>query len=200
VQTFYFTGDGAVFNVPTARSRGAELEAQVRPWSPLTLTAALAYIKAQYTSSLSIAAGPGSRAGNLVIAQDGQTFAQPPWTADLSARYEVPLGGSAAGYARIDYRRFQGYPTVPAGTGAFSPDSSNIPGQQNVDLRIGFQHAGFDVNLFVLNLTGEYSGPETGGRSQCTDANCSTYNSYTYGRTVAAPTPRQIGLQVSYRH
>ncbi len=200
VQTFYFTGDGAVFNVPTARSRGAELEAQVRPFSPLTLTAALAYIKAEYTSSLSIAAGPGSRAGNLVIAQDGQAFAQPPWTADLSARYEVPFGGTSVGYARLDYRRFQGYSTVPAGTGAFSPDSSNIPGQQNVDLRVGFERAGFDVNLFVLNLSGEYSGPETGGRSQCTDADCSTYNSYTYGRTVAAPTPRQIGLQISYRH
>ena len=200
VQTFYFTGDGAVFNVPTARSRGAELEAQLRPFHPLTLGAALAYIKAQYTSSYVIPGGPGSRAGNLVIAQDGQAFAQPPWTADVNARYEVPFGGSADGYARIDYRRFQGYSTAVAGTGTFSPDSSNIPAQQNVDLRIGFEHGGLDVNLFVLNLTGEYSGPETGGRSQCTDASCSTYNSYTYGRTVAAPTPRQIGIQVAYRH
>ncbi len=142
----------------------------MRPVRPLTLNAALAYIKAEYTSSLIIPGGPGSRAGNLVIAQDGQAFAQPPWTVDLGARYDVPIGGSSNGYARIDYRWFQGYPTVPAGTGAYSPDSSNIPGQQNVDLRIGFEHAGFDVNLFVLNLTGEYSGPETGGRSQCTNA------------------------------
>ena len=70
VQTFLFTGDGAVFNVPTARSRGAELEAQLRPVRPLTLNAAVAYIKAEYTSSLSIpgrtrlARGqPGHRAG-----------------------------------------------------------------------------------------------------------------------------------------
>ncbi len=200
VQTFYFTGDGAVFNVPTARSRGAEFEAQLRPFRALTLNAAVAYTKAEYTSGLSIAGGPGSRAGNLVIAQNGQAFAQPPWTADLGARYTLEMGASSDGYARLDYRWFDGYPTVPAGTGAFSPDSSNIPGQRNVDLRIGFERAGFDVNLFILNLSGEYDGARTGGRSQCTDATCSTFNSYAYGRTVAAPTPRQIGLQIAYRH
>jgi hypothetical protein len=51
-----------------------------------------------------------------------------------------------------------------------------------------------------LNLTGEDDGPRTGGRSQCTNADCSTFNSYTYGRTVAAPTPRQLGVQVAYRY
>jgi len=200
VQTFFFTGDGAVFNVPKARSRGAELEVQVRPFQPLTLNVAVDYIKAEYTSTLAIAAGPGSRAGNLVIAQDGQEFAQPNWTADLGARYEVPFGSVGDGYARVDYRWFNGFLTAIPGTGAYSPDSSYVPGQTNVNLRIGFEHNGFDVNVFVLNLTGEYNGARTGGRSQCTDASCSTFNSYTYGQTVQAPTPRQIGLQVSYRH
>jgi len=200
VQTFFFTGDGAVFNVPKARSRGAELEAQLRPLRPLTLNAAVAYTKGEYTSGLVIPGGPGSRAGNLVIAQNGQAFAQPPWTVDLGARYDIAIGSSGNGYARVDYRWFDGYSTVPAGTSTYSPDSSNVPGQRNLDLRIGFERAGIDVNLFVLNLTGQYDGARTGGRSQCTDADCSTYNSYTYGRTVASPTPRQIGLQVAYRH
>jgi iron complex outermembrane recepter protein len=200
VQTFLFLGDGAVFNVPTARSRGAELEAQMRPFQALTLNAAVAYTKAEYTSSLSIPAGPGSRAGNLVIAQNGQAFAQPPWTVDLGARYEVALGGFGSGYGRVDYRWFEGYPTVPAGTGAYSPDSSNVPGERNVNLRIGFLHAGLDVSLFALNLTGEDDGARTGGRSQCTNADCSSFNSYAYGRTVAAPTPRQLGVQVAYRY
>ena len=200
VQTFFFTGDGAVFNVPTARSRGAELEAQLRPFQPLTLNAAVDYSKAQYTSTLQIAAGPGSRAGNLVIAQNGQAFAQPNWTANLGAQYDVPFGSFGNGYARVDYRWFNGFLTALPGTGTYSPDSSYIPPQTNLNLRIGFQHGGFDVNVFVLNLTGEYDGPKTGGRSQCTDASCSTFNSYGYGQTVQAPTPRQIGLQVSYRH
>ena len=200
VQTFLFLGDGAVFNVPTARSRGAEFEAQMRPVRPLTFSVAVAYIKAQYTSSMSIPAGPGSRAGDLVIAQDGQQFAQPPWTVDVGARYEVAFGNSSNGYARVDYRWFEGYPTVPRGTGAYSPDSSDIPAQTNVNLRIGFERAGLDVNVFALNLTDESAGPRTGGRSQCTNATCSTFNSYTYGQTVAPPTPRQIGVQVAYRY
>jgi hypothetical protein len=60
--------------------------------------------------------------------------------------------------------------------------------------------AGWDVSLFALNLTGEDAGARTGGRSQCTNADCSTFNSYAYGRTVAAPTPRQLGVQIAYRY
>ena len=200
VQTFLFLGDGAVFNVPSARSRGGEFEAQLRPLRPLTLNAAVAYTKAEYTSSMAVPGGPGSRAGNLVVAQDGQPFAQPPWTVDLGARYDAAIGGFGNGYARVDYRWFDGFLNAQPGTAAYSPDSSAVPGQKNVNLRIGFEHAGLDVNLFVLNLTDEYRGALTGGRSQCANADCSIYNSYTYGTTVAAPTPRQIGVQVVYRY
>ena len=62
-----------------------------------------------------------------------------------------------------------------------------------------FEFNSFDVSLFALNVTDEEKGTYFGGRSQCTNADCSTYNSYTYGRSVAAPTPRQIGVQVAYR-
>jgi hypothetical protein len=55
------------------------------------------------------------------------------------------------------------------------------------------------VSLFALNLTDEKKGGQTGGRSQCTNADCSTYSAYAYGRTVNAPTPRQVGVQVAYR-
>jgi iron complex outermembrane recepter protein len=199
VQTFLFLGDGVVFNVPSARSRGAELEGQIRPFRPLTFDASIAYIKAEYTSSLIIPAGPGSRAGDLVIAQDGQEFAQPAWTVNLGARYDIQIGDSGNAYARLDYRWFDGYATAVQGTGQYSPDSSEIPSQMNLNLRIGYERGNFDVNVFALNLTDEQTGAQGGGRSQCTNADCSTYNSYSYGRTLAAPTPRQIGVQVAYR-
>ena len=51
VQTFLFLGDGVVFNVPSARSQGVEVEGQIRPFRPLTLNAAVTYTKAEYTSS-----------------------------------------------------------------------------------------------------------------------------------------------------
>jgi hypothetical protein len=85
------------------------------------------------------------------------------------------------------------------GTAQYSPDSSKVPAQKNINLRLGFEHNAFDVSLFALNLTDEKNGGQTGGRSQCTNADCSTYSSYAYGRTINAPTPRQIGVQVAYR-
>ena len=102
-------------------------------------------------------------------------------------------------YARIDYRWQDGYATVARSSGAYSPDSSDVPAQKSINLRLGFEHEEFDVNLFALNVTDEETGARSGGRSQCTNADCSAYNSYTYGATVAAPLPRQIGIQLAYR-
>ena len=132
------------------------------------------------------------------MAREGQEFAQPPRTLDLGARFDFSIGSTPA-YARIDYLWQDGYATVARNSGAYSPDSSDVPAQKSINLRFGFERGGFDVNLFVLNATDEKEGQRFGGRSQCTNADCSTYNSYTYGATVAAPLPRQIGLQLAYR-
>ena len=188
VQTFLFLGDGAVFNVPSARSRGYEIEGDFRPVRPLTLNAAFSHTKAEYTSSLIIPGGPTSRAGDLVIAADGQEFAQPPETLDLGARFDFQIGYMGA-YARVDYRWQDGFATVARSTGAYSPDSSDVPSQKNINLRLGFERGRFDVNLFALNLTDERVGPRTGGRSQCTNADCSHLQQlhlWTYGRCAVA--------------
>ncbi len=198
VQTFLFLGDGAVFNVPKARSRGIEVEAEFRPIRLLTLNAAISNTKAEYRSSLVIPGGPATRAGDLVVAQAGQEFAQPPRTLDLGARFDF-MFGSTPGYARIDYLWQDGYSPVARNSGAYSPDSSDVPSQKSINLRFGFERGAFDVNLFALNVTDEKRGPRTGGRSQCTNADCSAYNSYTYGLTIAAPIPRQVGVQFAYR-
>ncbi len=198
VQTFLFLGDGAVFNVPKARSRGIEIEGEFRPIRLITINAALSHTKAEYRSSLAIPGGPATRGGDLVIARAGQEFAQPPRTLDLGARFDFSLGSTPA-YARIDYLWQDGYATVARSSGAYSPDSSDVPAQKSINLRFGFEPGAFDVNLFALNVTDEKQGQRFGGRSQCTNADCSTYNSYTYGVTVGAPIPRQIGVQLAYR-
>lgn len=146
-----------------------------------------------------IPGAPDSRAGDLTIARDGQKFAQPSWTLDLGARFDFAVAGDAKAYVRIDYRWFDDYLTAVPGTAQFSPDSSRIPAQKNINLRLGLQWRAFDVSLFALNATDEQKGARTGGRSQCTNADCSAYNSYAFGRTLNAPTPRQIGIQVAYR-
>jgi iron complex outermembrane receptor protein len=199
VQTNVFIGgDGFVVNVPSARSRGAELEAQWRPFRALTINAAASYGKAKYTSTLRF---PGARGLDLFAAQDGQRFAQPAWTADTGARVDIPFGaGDSVFYGRIDYRWLDKYTLAPPGSPNYTPDSSAVPEQQNINLRLGIERGSFDVNLFVNNLTDEDEGALGGGRSGCTNADCSTFLNYNVVRTIAAPLPRQIGIQAAFRY
>lgn len=190
-------GDGFVVNVPTARSKGAEAEVQLRPFRALTLNAAGAYGTAKYTSTVKFA---GARGLDLLAAQDGQRFPQPKWTFDVGARYDLALTQDVRAYARVDYRWLDAYQLAPPGAPNYTPDSSLVPSQQNVNLRIGFDYRDFDLNFFVNNLTDEKKGQLTGGRSTCTNADCSTFNNYNIGRTVSAPIPRQIGVQIAFRH
>ncbi len=197
-QVFAFTGDGAVINADSARIRGAEIEGQLRPIRALTLNAAVAWTNAKYTSGINFGRGP-TGANDYVLVRDGQKFAQPAWTADVGARYDVRFSDAVNGYARVDYRWQEDYFNQASGTAQFSPDSSHVPSQKHINLRLGVNFKEFDMSLFALNVTDEQTASTTGGRSGCTNADCSTYSTYTYGRTVNAPTPRQIGLQVSYR-
>jgi len=199
VQTNVFIGgDGFVANVPSARSRGAEAEAQWRPVRMLTFNAAASYIKAEYTSTLKY---PGGRGLDLFAAQDGQAFAQPKWSADVGARLDIPLASADASlYARLDYRWLDKFDIAPPGSPNYTPDSSTVPSTQNINLRLGFERDSFDVNLFVNNLTDEGKGALTGGRSSCTNVDCSTFLNYNVVRTIAAPIPRQVGVQVAFRY
>jgi iron complex outermembrane receptor protein len=190
-------GDGFVVNVPSARSRGGELEVQLRPVQPVTINAGIAYGKAEYTSTLKF---PGARGFDLFAAQEGQQFPQPLWTVDTGVRFDVPLTDAVAAYARVDYRWLDSYQLAPAGSPNYTPDSSEVPSQRNINLRLGVEVGSWDANLFVYNLTDEDAGALSGGRSACTNADCSTFNNYNVARTVAAPAPRQIGLQFAYRH
>jgi iron complex outermembrane recepter protein len=197
VQTNVFLGgDGFVVNVPSARSRGAELEVQLRPVSPLTLNAAVGYGTAEYTSAFKIA---GTRGFDLNAAQDGQSFPQPEWTLNAGARYDLEISERINSYARLDYTWFEEYQLAPLGAPNYTPDSSEVPSQKQLNLRLGVDVGSLDINLFVYNLTNEDEGTTGGGRSACTNADCSTFNNYNIARTMNSPTPRQIGVQVAYR-
>ncbi|MEO6340564.1 MAG: TonB-dependent receptor [Caulobacteraceae bacterium] len=197
VQTNVFIGgDGFVVNVPTARSQGVEGELQLRPLQALTLNAAVGYGEAKYTSTFKYA---GARGLDLFAAQDGQLFAQPKWTVDLGARYDFSFNDVVKAYARVDYRWLSSFELAPPGSPAYTPDSSLVPAQKNINLRFGVEFKEFDINLFVNNLTDEDKGAFTGGRNTCTNADCSTFNSYNPVRTVAAPIPRQFGVQIAFR-
>ena len=198
VQTNVFIGgDGFVVNVPSAESTGVEFEAQLRPVTPLTLNLAVGYGTAEYTSGWSL---PGARGFDLMAAQDGQEFSQPDWTVNAGVRYDFPITADINSYARLDYTWFENYQTAPVGAPNYTPDSSEVPSQKQLNLRIGVDIGSLDVNFFVYNLTDEDTGSTFGGRSACTNAECTAFNNFNIARTMNAPTPRQIGLQVAYRY
>ncbi len=137
---------------------------------------------------------------DLMAAQDGQRFAQPDWTINTGVRYDLPISADINSYARLDYTWFENYQTAPLGSPNYTPDSSEVPSQRQLNLRIGVDVGSFDVNFFVYNLTDEDEGALGGGRSACTNAECSTFNNYNMARTINSPMPRQIGLQLAYRY
>jgi iron complex outermembrane receptor protein len=188
-------GDSFNANAPSAQSKGVEMEGQFHPIRNLTLNGSAAYDHAAYTSSLMI--------GPIQVTKNGQTFAQPEWTADLGARYDIPLTDRDRTYIRADYRWAGGYMTVPVGNPAYSPDSSFVPESRNLDLRIGWEHDRAELNIFATNLTNDEEGPMTGGRSSClppTNAACTNYGAYNPYRTTNWGLPRTIGVQIVYRH
>ena len=192
-------GDGIVFNVPSARSQGVEVEGQLRPFRALTLNGNVAWQKAKFTSNYII---PSPRPNNvpLNVAVDGDIFPMPEWTFDVGARYDVTLSPALRGYARVDYRWSKAYLNAQPGSAAYSPDSSPVPKQQNVNLRLGVEYGDFDVNFFINNVTDEQSGAVGGGRSQCTNVACTAFVQYNPFRTTNWGTPRQFGVQLAYRH
>ncbi len=191
-------GDAFVVNAPHAQSKGVEVETQLRPISPLSLNAAVSYNHAEYTEPYNL--DTGNPANPIKVVQKGQLFPQPQWTVDFGARYDLRFSDRYRGYIRADYRWAGGFQTVPPGNPSYSPDSSDIPESRNLDLRLGVEREGYELNIFATNLTDNREGPTTGGRSQCFNTACTSYNSYSVYRTTNWGLPRQIGVQFVYRH
>jgi iron complex outermembrane receptor protein len=188
-------GDSFNTNAPHATSKGFEVETQVRPIKNLSLNGAAAFDHAEYRSATTV--------GPIQVTKVGQAFAQPEWTASLGARYDIPINDRDRAYVRADYRWTQGYATAVVGSPTYSPDNNYRPETRNLDLRIGLEHDSAELNIFALNLTDNREGLVTGGRTSClppTDAACSTPGGYNPFRTTNWGRPREIGVQLIFRH
>ena len=98
-----------VINAGKLRIQGFELEAMVKPATPLTLTAAVGYLDAQYKEFADGRRAPAfscNPTGNAITCQPA--FA-PPLTLKLGADYKIPLGAatlSLGGDARFVDKHF----------------------------------------------------------------------------------------------
>jgi outer membrane receptor protein involved in Fe transport len=201
----------STFNLKGVRSQGVELEAQARLFRNFLGNVAFGYTDSYYTArTVGVEGIPGPTnnfvKNDLVLVLDKQKIGQPPWTLNLGGRYDVAITTGVKAYVRADWRYTRKYFTNPFGTANFSPDSGFTPNIQSTNLRLGVEYKALDINLFANNVFDRTVGPTGGGRSGCAlpaaggTAACTTYSGYNPLQTINTGLPREIGLQIAYRH
>ena len=198
-------------NAGAARSEGFELEAQARLFEGFTGNLAIGYTNARYTENAS--ALPSGRPV-LNSAFKGQKLAVPPLTIQVGGRYDLELGPDTRLYVRADYRYIQHYKDTLQqvfsfggfANASYAPDN-RYPDTDRVNARIGVERGPFDINIFANNLFNSTKGNYSGGRGGCATpaaggtAACSTFSTYNpFAGVQPATAPRQIGIQIAYRH
>jgi outer membrane receptor protein involved in Fe transport len=198
-------------NAGKARSEGVEIEAQARLLDNLTADFSFGYVNARYTEN---AVGLAGSKPPLYSAFKGQKMAVPPVTVQIGGRYDIPLGPDLNAYIRADYRYIQHYSNITAqvfsfggfANASYAPDNQ-YPNTDRVNLRVGVERGGLDVNVFANNLLDNEKGIVTGGRGSCATpssggtAACTGFVSYQpFVGVTPASLPRTIGIQIAYRH
>jgi outer membrane receptor protein involved in Fe transport len=139
-------------NLGAATSKGFELSITGRPTTGLTLSANIGYTDATFSDTLA--------SGSLLIAKAGDPLPNVlPWTAHISAEYDMPLDEDRMLYFRGDYQWLDGEPKGdpklvgwdPAiqSNGTFAPN----PSYGILNLRTGVQFGDADASVYILNAT-----------------------------------------------
>ncbi|OYX30522.1 MAG: hypothetical protein B7Y99_11605 [Caulobacterales bacterium 32-69-10] len=194
------SGCSWITNAASARVQGGELEVQANLIRGLNVFSAVGYTDAKYLTDTR-APNP---AQTLLAAKD-QKFALAPWTVNVGFRYDHALGGNLRGYVRGDWRWSQAFDQLFFGLPGYSPDVSRVPAIDRTNVRAGVEFGEIDLNVFVNNLFNQRSGSLAGGRGACSSAPtsgpaCLAYASYNPFVTQNMGMPRQIGVQIAYRH
>lgn len=139
-----------IANAGRAVSQGFDLQAEVRPFSSLTLNMAGGYDDAHYEETIAGSAVGGSA---VVVNAGDPIRGVPRWTYNLSATYNFDLLGSRA-YLTGDYQ-FIGSTVRSSGPGTlgYRQDVYRAEPLRFANLRAGANVDDIDVSLYVKNLT-----------------------------------------------
>ncbi len=138
-------------NLGKARSRGFDLQVEVRPTNRLTLQAEVGYVDAKFLDT--VLGGPTATAP-FVSAGDAVLGA--PWTASIHGQYDFDVFREKGGYIRtdFDYRSKQSAlpPYLNPANGAIDTALRVPPAVAFWSARLGVKPGNFDVSLFVNNI------------------------------------------------
>ena len=179
------------------------MEVQALLFKGLNFNGSFGYTNSRYTQDF-VLPGRATAANNfkpinfnVVVA--GQKIPIAPYTFSLGLRYEFEVMAKARAYFRGDYRYASSFAVAPFPASSFTLDSNNAA-VKNANIRAGVEYRDFDINIFVNNLLDRDTGTTGGGRTNCTAADCSTFAGYTPIRSLDPGYPRDVGLQIVYRH
>jgi iron complex outermembrane recepter protein len=146
-QVIYLSNCGQQFvdNVGAATSNGFDIQLAAHPMHGLTVEGSVGYTDATYSKTIP----------HLV--QKGDHIDTQPWSATLGVTYETKILGDYDGFVRADYQ----YHSASAGlspvrdpaNGGYDPGALPTPSTNYLTLRGGLRWSGYDVSLFVDNVT-----------------------------------------------
>ena len=153
-QNVYLPTCGLQFtaNLGQVRSVGGDLEIAARPTDALTLGLTVAYTDAYYTR-------PSGYAGGAPIVSRGDRLRGSPWSLVASAEYRFGDEIRHQPYLRADYqlstRLTKLNPTLNPANALSDVTLTNVPTQENVNLRAGLRLDTIDISAFVQNVTND---------------------------------------------
>jgi outer membrane receptor protein involved in Fe transport len=138
-------------NLGKARSRGFDLQVELRPTNRLTLQAEIGYVDAKFLDTVlggPTASAPFVSAGDAVLGA--------PWTIALHGQYDFDVFRERGGYIRtdFDYRSKQNAlpPYLNPANGAIDTALRVPPALAFWSARLGVRPGNFDISLFVNNI------------------------------------------------
>ena len=203
-------GQGFVENGKNARSQGFDLQTQLRPIDPVTLSFNVGYDNAFYVDPVAgpLGVGHGPNAVNA-----GDAFPLAPWQISASAAYNFTSFGKYDSYIQFDYQWSSGYHQPGSfGVASWNPYILDVGAVDNVSSRLGVRFKAWDLNVYANNLLDrlEKQGNQGNGITQCVATNfaCTAtsgaggvagFNSFNPFVNQIYSRPREIGVQANYR-
>ncbi len=145
-QLVYISNCGQQFvdNLGQATSNGFDLQLAAHPASGLTVEGSVGYTDSTFSKTIAGLV----RAGDHIDTQ--------PWSATLGVTYDHPVLGDHDGFVRADYTYHSSSALTavrdPA-NGSYDPAALPAPATNYLTLRGGLRWSGYDVSLFIDNVT-----------------------------------------------
>jgi len=191
-----------VSNAGKAVSRGFDIQGQLKLASGLSANLGVGYTDARYTETTLGPPQPSPATPRAILVREGDELPVPPWTVSLGLQYDFRLADKFDAYLRGDYQFTSTYHrSLGPGVTGYTPDTYRAESTEIVNARFGVAWDRFDLSLFANNLLNSQDRLSVGGgRSGCTNFECTGFRLQNYLQTSTTFRPRSVGLTLTYRY